>query len=119
MSDIRQIGSEGENRASSYLENNGYEILHRNFRLRDGEIDIVASRDDFIVFVEVKTLPGGNAEILAHELNKIKQKKIIKTAKRYLQKYRQYSNKLVRFDVLALDVPGLDPVYHIENAFLE
>ena len=97
----------------------GYTIIERNFRLRDGEIDIIAEKDIFLIFVEVKALPHGNIELLSHELNARKQQKIIKTAKFYLQKHRQYNSKAIRFDVLAIDVPGLEPVHHIVNAFTE
>ena len=97
----------------------GYTIVQRNYRIRTGEIDIIALKDDFLVFVEVKSLLHGNIETLAHELGPIKQKKIIKTSKSYLQNHRQYSNRLIRYDVLAIDVPGLDPVHHIVNAFSE
>ena len=114
-----QKGYEGEDRAVQYLESHGYEILARNFRTRGGEIDIIASKDDVLVFVEVKALPHGNTEILAHELNLRKQQKIIETAKFYLEKYRQYNSRVIRFDVLAIDVPGLEPVHHIANAFSE
>lgn len=69
--------------------------------------------------MEVKTLPNGSPELLAHELNYRKQQKIIKTSKCYLQKYRQYNSKLICYDVLAIDVPGLEPVHHIVNAFSE
>jgi len=112
-------GVTGENIACCYLIKNGYEIIDRNFRLRGGEIDIIALKDETIIFIEVKRHPKGNIEILSGELNRRKQQKILKTAKCYLQKYRQYSNRFVRFDVLAIDVPGLDPVHHIVNAFLE
>lgn len=112
-------GITGEEKAGEFLIKNGYSILDRNFRIREGEIDIIAEKQNFLVFVEVKTLPHGNAEILAHELNSIKRKKIIKTSKYYLQKHRQYNNRFIRYDVIAIDVPGLDPVYHIENAFSE
>ncbi|MBP5442862.1 MAG: YraN family protein [Treponema sp.] len=114
-----QKGHEGEDRAVQYLESHGYEILARNFRTRGGEIDIIVSKDDVLVFVEVKALPHGNTEILAHELNLRKQQKIIETAKFYLEKYRQYNSRVIRFDVLAIDVPGLEPVHHIVNAFSE
>ncbi|MDO4505721.1 MAG: YraN family protein [Spirochaetales bacterium] len=115
----REKGNAGEDKAVSFLVSRGYEILARNYRIRTGEIDIVASQGDTIVFVEVKSLPHGNIEILSHELNSIKQKKIIKTSKSYLQNHRQYSNRFIRYDVLAIDVPGLDPVHHIVNAFSE
>ena len=93
--------------------------MDRNYRIRTGEIDIIAFKDETLVFVEVKSLPGVTIETLAHELNSTKQKKIIKTSKSYLQKHRQYSNSYIRYDVLAIDVPGLDPVHHIVNAFSE
>ncbi|MBQ0039112.1 MAG: YraN family protein [Treponema sp.] len=115
----RQKGNVGEDKAVSYLKSQNYTILDRNYRIRTGEIDIVALKDDVLVFVEVKSLPHGNIEILSHELNSTKQKKIIKTSKSYLQKHRQYSNGLIRYDVLAIDVPGLDPVHHIVSAFSE
>lgn len=115
----RQKGNIGEDKAAAYLEMAGYTIVRRNYRIRTGEIDIIALKDDFLVFVEVKSLPHGNIETLAHELGSIKQKKIIKTSKSYLQNHRQYSNRLIRYDVLAIDVPGLDPVHHIVNAFSE
>ena len=114
-----QKGREGEDRAVQFLESQGYRIEGRNFRTRRGEIDIIASRDDLLVFVEVKALPRGNLELLAHELDRRKQEKIIETAKFYLEKYRQYNSRVIRFDVLAIDVPGLEPVHHIANAFSE
>ena len=115
----RERGNLGEDRAVNFLLSQKYEILDRNYRIRTGEIDIVALKDDTVVFVEVKSLPHGNLEILSHELNSTKQKKIIKTSKSYLQNHRQYSNRFIRYDVLAIDVPGLDPVHHIVNAFSE
>ena len=115
----REKGNLGEDRAVNFLLSQKYEILDRNYRIRTGEIDIVALKDDTVVFVEVKSLPHGYLEILSHELNSTKQKKIIKTSKSYLQNHRQYSNRFIRYDVLAIDVPGLDPVHHIVNAFSE
>lgn len=114
-----KIGKYGEQKASDYLVQKSYKIIERNFRYRYGEIDIIAEKEDTIVFFEVKTLPNGTLETLSHELNLTKQKKIIKTAKLYLQKHREYSNRYIQFDVLAIDVPGLEPVHHIENAFSE
>ncbi len=114
------VGRNGENRAASYLESKGYEILDRNFRMgRQGEIDLIALRKGVLVFVEVKALPHGNPEMLSHELNRTKLQKIIKTAKFYIEKHRQYKCRAIRFDVLAIDVPGLEPVHHIVNAFSE
>ncbi len=115
----RSVGNDGENRAALFLESRGYTIIARNWRTRFGEIDIIAQKSDLLVFAEVKTLPSGGLETLAHELNLRKQKRIIETSKFFLAKHRQYNNSKIRFDVLAIDVPELEPVYHIEDAFSE
>ena len=115
----KQIGNNGENRAAEFLKENGYQILHRNWRIRSGEIDIIACKDDVIIFVEVKTLPHGNSETLSHVLGTIKQKRIIETAKYFLYKYREYNDNYIRFDVIVVDMPGMKPVCHLKNAFSE
>lgn len=98
---------------------NGYELLHKNWRTRFGEIDIIVKKDNLIVFVEVKSLPKGNLDYLSKVLNKDKQERIIKTSKRFLLNNRQYSNSYIRYDVIVIDMPGMSEVYHIENAFME
>ncbi len=115
----KQTGNSGEDRAAEFLLRNGYEIVVRNFRTNQGEIDIIVKKGEYIVFVEVKTLPKGNLEFLSHVLDGRKQKRIVKTAKRFLAINRQYSNSYIRFDVIVIDMPGLPQVYHIENAFAE
>ena len=115
----KSIGNEGEYRAAKYLESKGFEIIERNWRTKLGEIDIIAVKNDILVFVEVKTLPNGTLDMIQRELNYQKRQRIIKTSKRFLLKHREYSNSYVRFDVIVIDMPGMDPVYHIENAFSE
>ena len=112
-------GNKGEDKASQFLIEKGYSVLDRNWRTKAGEIDIIAVKDDLIVFVEVKTLPNGTPELLQNELNQQKLQRIIKTSKRFLLNHRQYSNSYVRYDVIVIDMPGLPEVYHIENAFTE
>ncbi|MBQ0161734.1 MAG: YraN family protein [Treponema sp.] len=115
----KQIGSSGEVRAREYFVQNGYKIVAQNFRSKTGEIDLIAARENSIIFIEVKTLLSRDPELLARELNSKKQKRIIETAKYFLAINREYSNSLVRFDVVVIDMPGYPPVYHIENAFAE
>ena len=112
-------GNEGENRAAAYLEEKGFEIIERNWRTNRGEIDIIAVKNDILAFVEVKSLPNGTLDMIQRELNYQKRQRIIKTSKRFLLKHREYNNSYVRFDVIVIDMPGLEPVYHIENAFSE
>ena len=115
----KQIGNNGEDRAAAFFESQGYSVIARNFRTQTGEIDIILEKDGTLVFSEVKTLPNGTPELMAKVLDFRKQKRIIKTAKRFLLNHRQYSNSYIRFDVIVLDMPGYPSVYHIENAFSE
>ena len=115
----RTVGNRGEDKACAYLLQNSYCIIERNWRTRYGEIDIIAKKDDVLIFVEVKTLPSGSPETLSHELDFRKQKKIIKTANFFLLKHREYNNSKIRFDVLVIDMPNLPSVYHIQDAFSE
>lgn len=112
-------GNIGEDKAGRYLEGIGFTVLFRKWRTKSGEIDIIAQKEDVLVFAEVKRLPSGNAETLGHELGRRKQGRIIETSKCFLSKYRQYNSAVVRYDVLVVDMPGYPDVYHIENAFWE
>jgi len=115
----KQIGNDGEKRACQYFLSQGYEIIEKNWNTKSGELDIIVKKDETLVFVEVKTLPNATPDMLSSVLGKQKQKRIVKTAKHFMLKHRQYSNSYVRFDVIVLDMQDLPPVYHIENAFME
>ncbi len=115
----KACGAAGEQKASDFLESKDYRIIFRNWRTRYGEIDIIAETGETIVFAEVKTLPSGNIQTLEKELGQMKQKRIVETAKCFLSKYRQYNCRYIRFDVLVVDMPDFESVYHIENAFSE
>ncbi|MCQ2573859.1 MAG: YraN family protein [Treponema sp.] len=117
--ETNKTGKDGENKAVDYLTSNGFEIIARNWRTKGGEIDIAAVKGETIVFIEVKTLPNATPDMLQSVLGIQKQKRIIKTSKRFLQINRQYSKYFVRFDVIINDMQGFPPVYHIENAFSE
>ncbi|MDR3284232.1 MAG: YraN family protein [Treponema sp.] len=119
MTYTKTTGFAGEAKAAAFLETQGYTIVCRNWRTPQGEIDIIAEKDGALVFAEVKTLPNGGPETLARVLDEKKQRRIVKTAKNFLNMYRQYSSGYIRFDVLIVDTPGFDPVHHIENAFVE
>ncbi|MBQ9495184.1 MAG: YraN family protein [Treponema sp.] len=120
MKDARvHTGKSGEARAAHYLEAQGFSLVAQNWRTRSGEIDIIAFCKNTLVFVEVKTLPHGNAEMLAHVLGSAKQKRIVEISKCFLAINRQYSKSYIRYDVIVIDMPGFPEVYHIENAFSE
>lgn len=80
----KEIGEEGEKAACTFLVENGYLIVEKNYRFKRWEIDIIASKKDLLVFVEVKT--RGSFDFgFPEETLSIKQKRnIIKTAKHYI-----------------------------------
>lgn len=119
----RKKGNQGEIRACEYLIRQGYTIIERNWHDNAGEIDIIAEKNNsdnkILVICEVKTLPNGTLDMIQKELNKNKQKRILKTTKRFLLNHREYNNRIIRFDVILVDIPGFESIYHIENAFCE
>lgn len=118
-SNTKVLGKAGEDTAAAFYAQKGFSVVERNFRTRFGEIDIILEKGDTLVFAEVKALPNGDADLLAAELGPRKRRKIVETAKYFLKNHRQYSNKIIRFDAVAVGLPGFESVHLIENAFSE
>lgn len=118
MSDAtKKLGNAGENLAANFLENHGYKILEKNFRIRAAEIDIIAEKDNTIIFVEVKTRSNIRHGLPAEAVNLHKQKKIIEAASVFLQD-EKYFDCACRFDVIEILSAGKDfKINQIENAF--
>ncbi len=113
---IGKIGLEGENLAVKYLKANKYKIIARNYQTRYGEIDIVCSDSEYIVFAEVKTRSVNYMVSGVDAVNFAKQKRIAKSAMKYLQENQ--SSLQPRFDVIEIVVDGKnETVNHIVNAF--
>jgi len=74
------LGSQGEQAAADFLQQQGYRICARNFRVPVGEIDIIARQGEVLAFVEVKTRHSNRYGTPAQAVNFRKQKKIIQTA---------------------------------------
>jgi putative endonuclease len=99
----RKLGSEYETLAAEYLRTQHYEILERNFRCRQGEIDIIARDGEYLCFVEVKYRANGEAGRAADAVNYRKQQKIVRVAEYYLMKHGLNEWTPSRFDVVAID----------------
>ncbi len=98
----RLFGDIGEETACSYLKKSGYSIIERNYQIKFGELDIIAQKDDLLVFVEVKT-SNFLSEIAPEEnFTKNKLKKLIKTIEFYLY-FNNFSSKTpYRLDLIAV-----------------
>lgn len=93
----KEIGNKGEEYAVRYLKKHRYKILARNYSKRVGEIDIIAEKNDRVVFVEVKTRHEASLTQPFEAVDKRKQQRIIKTAFFYIQENRPDCN--YRFDI--------------------
>ena len=118
MSRQKIFGKLGEDAAAKFLEVQGYKILARNFRIRSAEIDIIAQKDDVIVFVEVKARSDIRHGLPSEAVTVRKQKKIIEAAGVFLQD-ENFSECACRFDVVEVYLRGelVEEINHIENAF--
>ena len=114
----QQIGKFGEDLAVEFLQKKGFLILERNFRFGKKEIDIIAQKEETIVFVEVKVGRSKNFGEPAERVTTKKQKQITEVALSYIQKNNLEGNDF-RFDVITIKSGKKEPILeHFENAFL-
>ncbi|MFF2056340.1 MULTISPECIES: YraN family protein [Rhodococcus] len=112
------LGARGEDVAVEFLIDAGLEIVERNWRCRYGELDVVATSGDRIVFVEVKTRSGVGYGSPAESVTFAKQRRIRVLAMQWLtDSGRSWSR--VRFDVVAVLIgrDGEPSVEHFVDAF--
>lgn len=112
-----EFGMQGQQDAEKFLRGKGYVILQRNFRVRAGEIDLIARDGEYIVFVEVKYRQGAGHGLPRESVGAAKQRKISKTALYYIS-MTGLAEQDFRFDVVeVLGGGGVVTINHIENAF--
>lgn len=98
----RKTGSEYEQKAGAYLEEQGYEILEYNYRCRMGEIDIIARDGEYLVFCEVKYRSDLRSGHPAEAVDRRKQQVISRCALCYLTQ-RGMTDQACRFDVVSFE----------------
>ena len=110
-------GKLGEELTAYYLQRSGYEILKRNFRIKGGEIDIIAAKNGIIAFVEVKTRDITALESGAEAVRSRKRKLIIDAAQTY--SYRFPHEMQPRFDISEVTVKNgrIIKFRYFDNAF--
>lgn len=97
----QETGKEGEDIATKYLKDIGYNVIERNFECRQGEIDIIALDKDEIVFVEVKTRRNKKYGLASEAVNDIKKKHLWKAVEYYLYS-RNLQDDFIRLDVIEI-----------------
>ncbi|EKF74276.1 hypothetical protein A11A3_09760 [Alcanivorax hongdengensis A-11-3] len=112
-------GERAEARASQWLCQQGLTLETRNFRCRQGEIDLVMLDRDTLVFVEVRWRNSRHFGGALASVDHHKQQRLIKAAQHYLARHPQHHHRPCRFDVLGQepDDGGTVRYQWIQNAF--
>jgi putative endonuclease len=114
----RVLGDKGELVVADFLMQKGYSIIARNVRWVGGEIDLIASRQNLLTFVEVKLRRRESPFPLSSVVTLAKQRKIIKTALRFVVQH-DIQDVVLRFDIALVTLTAsFEPeINYISNAF--
>lgn len=111
----RDKGIIAEQKASTFLQTQGLELITKNFTGGGGEIDLVMQDAQYLVFVEVKSRKSACYGLGFETVTLRKQQRLIKAASAYLVAHKKYDKMACRFDVISIDG---DEIEWIKNAFL-
>lgn len=114
------VGAWGESLAAEYLQKKHYKLVASNYSCRFGEIDLIVSNREYLVFVEVKLRKSANFAMALEHVDAYKQNRIRTTAELYLSECPTHLQP--RFDVIEIYAPnGIDTkkpeIHHLEDAF--
>lgn len=115
MTNKRLLGQRGEEIACNALEKGGYRILEKNFRCKQGEIDIIAEEKGVICFVEVKSRFSEGFGLPEEAVTVWKQKKLLTAAVIYLER-KKIKSQDMRFDIVSVDLRS-EKARILKNAF--
>lgn len=110
----RRLGADKEALAASYLESRGVSILERNFRCRQGEIDLIARQGEYLVFAEVKYRGSKDKGNALEAVGPAKQARICRVADYYRAVHGIGDNTCVRYDVIGIQG---EEIQWVPNAF--
>lgn len=110
------LGRKGEELATKHLTEKGFTILHRNYRIGQGELDIIARHGNMIVFVEVKTRESAFLTDPIQLVPLSKQRQIVRLANSFLKSCKSLEQG--RFDiVIVVHNASYTRIEHVEDAF--
>lgn len=117
MAHHNETGKAGEELAARWLAENGYNILHRNWRFGNWEIDVIASKGKRLHIVEVKTRKGEKFGYPEEGMDNKKMQSLINAAEEYM--YTDDRWQQLQFDILSISITGNEVAYFlIEDVYL-
>jgi putative endonuclease len=118
MAEHNKTGHLGEGLAINYLIQQGFTLLHQNWRYSHWEIDIITQKDGILHFIEVKTRRSKKFGHPEESVTKKKIQHLINAAEEYLYQFPEW--KRIQFDILSITILKLEPVeyFFIEDVYL-
>ena len=111
-------GAQAEEQALAYLQANGLRFLTRNYRCRGGELDLIMTDGDMLVFIEVRHRTWNDFGAPEETVTSSKRQRLLLAARTYLVRHPRHARRPARFDVVSLE--GRFPeirIRWIRNAF--
>ena len=116
MAEHNTLGIQGEKIALKMLLEKGYEVFETNWRFSKAEVDLIATMDNMLVIIEVKTRTNKQYGEPENFVTKAKQKRLIKAANAFVEE--RNIDLETRFDVVAITMKEKShEIIHIEDAF--
>lgn len=109
-----ELGTTQEQRVADWMQQRGFYIVEKNFRCKFGEIDLIAKKDGYLIFVEVKYRSNEQYGAPHEAVDWRKRQRISNAAVFYLKRYGYSMEHPCRFDVAEV---SQDSIYLMENAF--
>jgi putative endonuclease len=116
----KDVGAWGESVACAYLEAQGYGIIDRNCYTRFGEIEIICTLAETLVFFEIKTRTSNSFGLPEDSVTENKKQHLINAALLYLEEHPEYEDW--EFDLISVEGKFLSPnptITHFRNAIVE
>ncbi len=118
MAEHNKTGSFGEGLAAAYLQQNGFELLHQNWRHGHWEVDIIATKNNVLHFTEVKTRRTKKFGHPEESVSKKKIQNLINASEEYLHQHPQWQR--IQFNILSITILKNQPAEYflIEDVYL-
>ena len=117
MAEHHKLGLAGEAEAANFLKANGFTILAQNYRYKKAEIDLIACKENLLVFAEIKTRSSHKFGFPEDFVSSRKVELFLMAAEEYIFQHNWPHD--IRFDIISVSVSGNGSfqIHHIEDAF--